>query len=46
VHLDGWLPAAPMNTGQVSAAALSQTVITIDSGGAPSALNSSQLLLR
>jgi hypothetical protein len=32
--------------GQVSAAALSHTVMTMDSGGAPARLNSSQLLLR
>ncbi len=36
----------PKNTGQASAAALSHTVTTAVSGGAPSRLNSSQLLLR
>jgi hypothetical protein len=43
--LIGWV-APPKNTGQASAAALSQTVITTDSGGASAAVNSSQLLLR
>jgi hypothetical protein len=46
VHLDRLAARPPKNTGQVSAAALSHTVMTMDSGGAPSRLNSSQLLLR